>query len=701
MHDFTEDPLRLDISDVIEKYTQGACYSPPPLTIQAIHTAGLEVLAAGRYGEAELCLRIARERAFRESPDLYARISIDLASCLLERFPRAAFSLLSRLDRSLLPPNYQLRLLANLGTSLGSMCDYSLAYKIYIHILDLAAACHNHVAMALSHANCANILFEHGNYKEADWCNNEAANLLTNHNEPVRLGLVFTNMAINAMHSCNYDSARELFDRANSIGSWIQNVKLTAFIRCNLAELELLYGDFDTAHELLSTGEAAASSASLPTLVIQSSMLKSFMDGNINSSLLIDSPGEFLNELGGREVYREVGAVVALTSAVSDRLGLENSWTRLRSERFAQEQAKTLSEHYTRIIDRVERPKSSITRDELSTFITQSPSIIKLKDNLRKLINTDVRLLIEGESGTGKSFLARRLHEVSDVRLGPWVIVDCTNLEENLFESKLFGHLRGSFTGAVSDTVGLVEQANGGTLFLDEIGELPTEIQGKLLYVIEEQRYRPVGAKHERGSEFRLIAATNRDIDRMLEEGRLRRDLFFRLAGYRVHLPPLRDRREDIVPLAEHRLQQLNSRYGRRKVLRHSVWQAMIKYEWPGNVRELNTTLERGYHLSSGRRIALEDLGLGIGPDDRGLEDLSWYSVRRQHLLRVLRVCKGNVSRAAQLLGLNRTTLIYKLKLLDVSRKDFDPAFDESASKVGAIPSVSSRGQHTDSQGAK
>ncbi|MEJ2153441.1 MAG: sigma 54-interacting transcriptional regulator, partial [Gemmatimonadota bacterium] len=207
-------------------------------------------------------------------------------------------------------------------------------------------------------------------------------------------------------------------------------------------------------------------------------------------------------------------------------------------------------------------------------------------------------------------------------------------LEENLFESKLFGHLRGAFTGAVSNRVGLIEEANRGTLFLDEFGELSPAIQAKLLYTIEEQRYRPVGSRVEKTAEFRVLAATNRDIDQMLETGQLREDLFFRLSGCRVKLPPLRERREDIAPLAEHQIVTLNERYRRKKTLKAEAWNAIARYRWPGNVRELNATLERGFHLAAGRRIGVDDLGLGLSTTSLDAEDLSWYSVRRAHLLR-------------------------------------------------------------------
>jgi DNA-binding NtrC family response regulator len=339
-----------------------------------------------------------------------------------------------------------------------------------------------------------------------------------------------------------------------------------------------------------------------------------------------------------------------------------------------EEGIRALAAHYARVVAVLDGPPRRRAADPFPAFFTRCPAIRAAMTRLQRLTVSDVRILIEGESGTGKTFLARQLHADARRKEAPFVVVDCTNLEENLFESKLFGHVRGAFTGAVGDSVGLVEQAHGGTLFLDEIGEMPIEIQAKLLYTIEEQRYRPVGGRSEKRADFRVIAATNRDIDRMLADGALRRDLFYRIAGFRVHLPPLRERREDVMPLAELRLTALNERYGRAKTLRLDAWEALARHDWPGNVRELNAVLDRGFHLAAGRRIGVEELGLA-NAEAAGAVDLTWHAVRRDHVLRVLGLCRGNVTRTARILGLNRTTLIYKLRLLGIERADFDPRF--------------------------
>jgi DNA-binding NtrC family response regulator len=386
--------------------------------------------------------------------------------------------------------------------------------------------------------------------------------------------------------------------------------------------------------------------------------------------------------------------VYLMAAACARRWGLpEERYETLSRAIFGEEEGiRALAAHYARVVAVLDGPPRRRAADPFSAFLTRCPAIRAAMTRLQRLTGSDVRILIEGESGTGKTFLARQLHAEARRKEAPFVVVDCTNLEENLFESKLFGHVRGAFTGAVGDSVGLVEQAHGGTLFLDEIGEMPIEIQAKLLYTIEEQRYRPVGGRAEKRADFRVIAATNRDIDRMLEDGALRRDLFYRIAGFRVHLPPLRDRREDVMPLAELRLAGLNERYGRAKTLRLDAWEALARHDWPGNVRELYAVLDRGFHLAAGRRIGVEELGLADA-EGAGAADLSWHAVRRDHVLRVLGLCRGNVTRAARILGLNRTTLIYKLRLLGIERADFDPRFRSHealhvADREGATPST-------------
>jgi DNA-binding NtrC family response regulator len=495
--------------------------------------------------------------------------------------------------------------------------------------------------------------------------------------DPVSAALTKVNIAYYTMLQNNLDQANLHIESISDImRQGNRNLRLMAHFALNVAELEFLNGEFAKAESLLQTAERYASQAPLLAIGHRSKVWQRALREGGPSVAGLEEIRVAAMDLRHRFLSWDANVIGLLGLVYAERLNSPYSARELITDEFHNmSEFEMLKGHFGRILDVLDRHPSTLPTQPFPKFLSRSPAILRLKEGLKKLLDTDVRLLLEGESGTGKTFLARQLHEASKHRTGPFITVDCTNLEESLFESKLFGHLRGSFTGAVSDTVGLVEQANGGTLFLDEIGELPTEIQGKLLYTIEEQRYRPVGAKSEKHSDFRVIAATNRDIDAMLLGGTLRTDLFFRMAGFRVHLPPLRSRREDIAPLAEHRLAQLNSNYGRRKHLRAEVWEALLLYNWPGNVRELSTALERGYHLSSGRRISLDDLGLGLSTNSLDRSDLSWYAIRREHLLKVLRLTRGNVTRAAQLLGLNRTTLIYKLKLLSIDRKDYDSRY--------------------------
>jgi DNA-binding NtrC family response regulator len=439
------------------------------------------------------------------------------------------------------------------------------------------------------------------------------------------------------------------------------------------AEAELSTGELASAAVRLERAARTAVQVPLPAVQARALVWKALLEQRGDEGVLRDVEAAAA-DLHGRDLRYDAAMVYLLAAACARRWDQpdERYFSLARAVFGDEEGARVLSAHYARVIAVLDRSDRGRPADPFPAFLTGCPTIRAAKARLRRLTGSDVRILVEGESGTGKTFLARQLHADARRRDAPFIVVDCTNLEENLFESKLFGHVRGAFTGAVGDSVGLVEQANGGTLFLDEIGELPVEIQAKLLYTIEEQRYRPVGARAEKRSEFRVIAATNRDIDRMLEDGGLRVDLFYRLAGFRVHLPPLRERREDVVPLAELRLAGLNARYGRRKTLRLEAWEALARHDWPGNVRELNAALDRGFHLATGRRIGVEELGIRPG---EAATDLTWHAIRREHVIRVLRLCRGNVTRAARLLGLNRTTLIYKLKLLGVEREDYDPRY--------------------------
>ena len=651
-------------------------------------TIGLRLFNSGHLGEAESCLRSAYDRALRHNDETRAAsIRLDLVCSLLDRSHSDILGLIRPLVGSVGVDTA--RAYNVLGGVLQKMCLPQLAARNLERANRLSESGRDRHLEACALANWANAMFTLGDHRTADRLSGKAARKFEELESAKSFGLTMCNMAWDAVRLGKYDHAYKLYERREIQTRLANNLHLNLIVTFGRAELELLAGNPEAALDELKTAERLAVMVSHSALQARILVWKSIINRGTADREITLQFAAAASDLRARCLETE-SAIVLMMTGTWARLTSDVPYEHLLSK--AQilfrnnPEGQLLEAHYTRIMEALNGSRRRSPTQPFPCFLTQAPAILSLKNQLRRLINTEVRIVLEGESGTGKTFLARQLHETSRRKKSPFVVVDCTNLEENLFESKLFGHRRGSFTGAVSDSVGLIEQANKGTLFLDEFGELPVEIQAKLLYTIEEQRYRPVGSRVEKKAEFRVLAATNRDIDQMLENGQLREDLFFRLSGFRVKLPPLRERREDIAPLAKHQINMLNDLYGRKKTLKAETWDAIAKYGWPGNVRELNSTLERGFHLAAGRRIGLDDLGLGLSTMSLDAEDLSWYSVRRAHLLKVLRMCRGNVTRSAELLGVNRTTLIYKLKLLDLERPDFDPAFQGQDQREGATP---------------
>jgi DNA-binding NtrC family response regulator len=277
---------------------------------------------------------------------------------------------------------------------------------------------------------------------------------------------------------------------------------------------------------------------------------------------------------------------------------------------------------------------------------------------------SDANVLLSGENGTGKGVVAQTLHSVSPRASKPMVTVNIGGLSEGVFESELFGHVKGAFTDAKTDRVGRFELAEGGTLFLDEIANLPIKNQPKLLRVLETGEFERVGSSKTRRANVRIISATNANLNEEVESGRFRQDLLFRLNTVEIALPPLRDRREDIPILAMHFLRQHAQRY--RKNLTGfdpSAMQAFLKHPWPGNVRELDHAVERGVLMALGANLEARDLGLNTGKEvSRRLEDMSLEEVEGFLIQRTLAQCEGNVSRAAEKLGLSRSALYRRLQ---------------------------------------
>ncbi len=283
---------------------------------------------------------------------------------------------------------------------------------------------------------------------------------------------------------------------------------------------------------------------------------------------------------------------------------------------------------------------------------------------IQKVAPRDTSVLITGENGTGKELIARQVHEQSEQKDKPFVAVNCGAIPSNLVESELFGYEKGAFTGAESTTPGKFELANEGTLFLDEIGEMPLDMQVKILRALQERKFFRVGGKAEIEVQIRVLSATNRDLKDAIETGEFREDLYFRLAVVTIDAPPLRDRDDDIIEIAEHFLQE----EGEGIELTEPARECLQQYRWPGNIRELKNALEQAAILGDGKQITPSDLPSEIGKVGRGrmkflLKTLG--EVEKQYILRVLEETGGNKARASKILGISRETLYQKLKTFE------------------------------------
>ena len=299
-----------------------------------------------------------------------------------------------------------------------------------------------------------------------------------------------------------------------------------------------------------------------------------------------------------------------------------------------------------------------------SEMIGSSTRMIDIYKTLSQVAPTDATVLIAGETGTGKELVARLIHTNSKRLIGPFVAVDCGSIAPSLLEAELFGAMKGSYTGADRDRTGVFESANKGTVFLDEIGEIDAAFQLKLLRFLQEREIRPVGANRAKQVDVRVVAATNRDLQKLVEEGKFREDLWFRLNVVRIQLPPLRDRRSDIPLLAHFFLRKYNESYDLNAVLTESGQKLLAEQAWPGNVRQLQHLVERLVILAPGGRIdaeaVLEALRESDGEDPAVTESLK--DTEREQILKVLEATGNNKSRAAKILGIERKTLYRKLE---------------------------------------
>lgn len=297
----------------------------------------------------------------------------------------------------------------------------------------------------------------------------------------------------------------------------------------------------------------------------------------------------------------------------------------------------------------------------LGPLVGRDPKMIEVYKKVGQLAGTRVTVLITGETGTGKELVARAIHDSSPWAEEPFVPLNCTAIPEGLLESELFGHVRGAFTGAVNDRRGRFAMAGRGTLFLDEIGDTPLGFQAKLLRVLEERSFVPVGAESAEKSEARVIAATHHPLEERIETGEFRKDLYYRLRVVKIHLPPLRERRGDIPQLARHLIRRATRELERpAPTLTKATEDLLVEHEWPGNVRELENCLTRAIALATGHVIRPADLAF-VGKDEVEAADYrSLEQWEREHVQRILRVTGGNKTRAAEILGVSRPRL-YRL----------------------------------------
>ncbi len=306
----------------------------------------------------------------------------------------------------------------------------------------------------------------------------------------------------------------------------------------------------------------------------------------------------------------------------------------------------------------------------IDEIIGQSEEMKRVFEMVQTVAETDSTVLIRGESGTGKELIARAIHSHSKRRYFPIVAVNCGAIPETLLESELFGHEKGAFTGAQYRRKGKLELANGGTLFLDEIGDITSKMQVDLLRVLEGKRFTRLGGNEEIQVDFRLICATNKNLEKLVEQEIFREDLYYRINVFTIVIPPLRERRADILPLAEHFMRKY-ARSMSKPVKKFSAdaQQMLLSYPWPGNVRELENAIERAMVVGKKAEIHTEDLPLHLNGGSNGSGNgVSLEEVERLHIQKVLKETGGNVTRTASLLGIDRVTLYNKLKKYGIQR---------------------------------
>ena len=333
---------------------------------------------------------------------------------------------------------------------------------------------------------------------------------------------------------------------------------------------------------------------------------------------------------------------------------------------------RNLVEHHSLLEENITLRRKIEDRDSFEGIIAKSPKMIKIFELIKTVAPTSATVLITGDSGTGKEIVARAIHRQSHRRNKPFIVTSCAALPETLLESELFGYEKGSFTGAVERRKGKFEAADKGTLFLDEIGEIDANTQVHLLRAIEEKKITRVGGNEETEVDVRIIAATNRNLRTITEQGKFREDLYYRLNVVTIDLPGLRYRREDILPLAEHFLKKYARENNKpAKSFSPEAVEFMLNYHWRGNVRELENVVERGVILAKDKFITLAEFPQELtrpGP----VEGRTLEALERNQILKVLEETGGNVARTAKILGIHRMTLYNKLKKYNIAVNTLD-----------------------------
>ena len=465
------------------------------------------------------------------------------------------------------------------------------------------------------------------------------------------------------------------------------------------ARLHLLVVDPDTAVRS-ACAEIAAGLGYAVESTDDLRQARSLLCGHVADILLVNLPATSNH---GLELVSEVNAlhpdvsviVMTATSSVSKAVeAMRRGASDYLTKPFAMDELSAVLDraaqsHFTDTATRQLRERLRISEGP-GAMIGRSPAMEKIYRILSKVALSTHPVLILGESGTGKELVARTIHAYGPNAHKPFLPVDCGSIVPTLMESELFGYVKGAFTGAIRSKDGLLVSAESGTVFLDEIGELSLDLQARLLRALQEKEVRPVGATHRVPIKARIIAATNRDLAAMVEQGSFRKDLFYRLNVVNLRLPALRDRREDIPRLAAHFLDRISRERGVKYALSDEALRTMMSHDWPGNVRELENAMQHGCTFSSGPVIHLGDLttllknrgleaqhtalaaGDGVA-DDGALPVKTLAELEREAILSAIRTLKGDKLKAAKLLGIGKTTLYRKLKEYGIA----DPLHEE------------------------